>query len=179
MTARAPILRLEVGVSLRLDLRARAAPAGAPQAPPAFEVRELARDDVARVLGGSRALARGVDQLDAVAPAGWRCFAAFDRDTPVHVSFIALRAGGPLLFGAVSEPGLRGRGAFRAVMRHIAARLHDAGETTLLSSVAWRNRASLRAHAAAGFEVVARTADVFVLGVSLRAVARRLLRRRP
>ena len=89
-----------------------------------------------------------------------------------------LRPARPLLFGAVSEPGARGRGAFRATIRAIAARLLEAGDTSLYSSVAWNNRASLRAHAAAGFEVVQRRFDVRVLGVSVRGTARRLLRRR-
>ncbi len=118
------------------------------------------------------------DRVDLVAPNGWRCFAAFDGATPVHVSFVELRPSRPLLFGAVSEPAARGRGAFRETIQFIAARLHDGGDTSLYSSVGWSNRASLRAHAAAGFDIVQRRVDVRVLGVSVRGVARRLLRRR-
>jgi hypothetical protein len=93
------------------------------------------------------------------------------------VSFVELRPGRPLLFGAMSEPAVRGRGAFRATVQHIAARLREAGEVFLYSSVGGRNRTSLRAHAAGGFVVVRRTVDVCVLGVSLRGLARRILRK--
>jgi hypothetical protein len=175
MKPRASLLALDIAVSLRLDLRAALASAAPLRA---FAVRELARDDLARVLGASPALNRPAHRVDLVAPAGWRCFAAFDGATPVHVSFVELRPHRPLLFGAVSEPAARGRGAFRDTIQFIAARLHDAGETSLYSSVGWNNRASLRAHAAAGFEIVQRRVDLRVGGVSLRGVARRLLRRR-
>lgn len=175
MKPRASLLALDIAVSLRLDLRAVVASATSPQT---FEVRELARGELARVLGASPALDRPADRVDLVAPHGWRCFAAFDGPTPVHVSFVELRPGRPLLFGAVSEPAARGRGAFRETIRYIAARLCDTGDTSLYSSVGWSNRASLRAHAAAGFEIVQRRVDVRVLGVSVRGVARRLLRRR-
>jgi hypothetical protein len=175
MKPRASLLALEIAVSLRLDLRTAVAAATSPHT---FEVRELARGDMARVLGGSRALNRPADRVDMVAQSGWRCFAAFDGATPVHVSFVELRPNRPLLFGAVSEPAARGRGAFRETIRYIAARLHEAGEISLYSSVGWNNRASLRAHAAADFEIMQRRVDVRVLGVSVRGVARRLLRRR-
>ena len=174
MKPRASLLALDIAVSLRLDLRA----AASATSPHTFEVRELARGDVARVLGASPALNRPADRVDVVAPNGWRCFVAFDGATPVHVSFVELRPNRPLLFGAVSEPAVRGRGAFRETIRYIAARLHDAGEASLYSSVGWNNRASLRAHAAAGFEIMRRRVDVRVLGVSVRGVASRLLRRR-
>jgi len=175
MKRQTPLLQLEIGVSLRLDLRAAVAFAKSPQA---FEVRELARGDLGRVLGVSPALARPAERVDVVAPNGWRCFAAFDGAMPIHVSFVELRPNRPLLFGAVSEPAARMRGAFRATIQYIAARLHDAGETSLYSSVAWNNRASLLAHAAVGFQIVRRRVDVRVLGMSVRGVAGRLLRRR-
>ena len=171
----ASLLELEIGVSLCLDLRAAVAFATSPRT---FEVRELGRGELARVLGGSPTLNRPADRVDAVAPSGWRCFVAFDAGTPIHVSFVELRPHRPLLFGAVSEPAARGRGAFRETIQYIAARLQDAGETSLFSSVAWNNRASLRAHAAVGFEIVRRRLDVRVLGVSVRGAAGRLLRRR-
>jgi len=169
------LLEVEIGVSLRLDLRAALAFATSPRT---FEVRELGRGELARVLGGSPTLNRPADRVDAVAPSGWRCFVAFDAGTPIHVSFVELRPNRPLLFGAVSEPAARGRGAFRETIQYIAARLHDAGETSLYSSVAWSNGPSLRAHAAVGFEIVRRRLDVRVLGVSVRGAASRLLRRR-
>ena len=122
MSRRAPLLALDIGTTLRLDLRAAVTRS---PAPPAFDVRELERSEMARVLGASRALARPAEQVDVVAPAGWRCFAAFDGATPVHVSFVELRPARPLLFGAISEPGARGRGAFRATIRYIAARLQE------------------------------------------------------
>jgi len=175
MRGRASLLALDIGVSLRLDVRAASASAPSPHT---FDVRELARGELARVLGVSAALNRPADGVDLVAPSGWRCFAAFDGATPIHVSFVELRPSRPLLFGAVSEPAARGRGAFRETIRFIAARLRDAGETSLYSSVGWSNRASLRAHEAAGFEIMQRRVDVRVLGVSVRGVARRLLRRR-
>jgi len=173
----ASLLELEIGLSLRLDLRAAAAFATPATSPPKFAVRELARGDMSRVLGASAELNRPADRLDAVAPAGWRCFAAFDGDTPVHVSFVEVRPARPLLFGAVTDPAARGRGAFRATIQYIAARLLEAGEVTLYSSVDWHNGVSLRAHTAAGFEIARRRVDVRVLGVSVRGAARWLLRR--
>lgn len=174
MTRRAPIVTLEVGVSLRLDLRSIAQGATPPSG---FEVRELERGEMARVLGGSPALARPAERVDAVAPAGWRCFVAFEGSTPVHISFVELRAGRPLMFGGVTVPTARGRGAFRATVHYVAARLREAGDTMLYTSVGWRNRASLRACSAAGFEIVRRRVDLYVLGTSLRGVARRLVSR--
>jgi hypothetical protein len=175
MKPHASLLELEIGVSLRLDLRAALAFA---TSKPKFEVREIARGELARVLGAAPALNRPAERVDAVAPSGWRCFVAFDGGSPIHVSFVEMRPGRPLLFGAVSEPAARGRGAFRETIQYIAARLHDAGETSLYSSVAWSNGPSLRAHAAVGLEIVCRRLDVRVLGISVRGVASRLLRRR-
>ncbi len=168
---RTPWFVFDRAVSLQLDLRApaRGAPAG-------FAVRELARAEVEPVLGAVPALARSLATLDAVAPSGWRCFAAFEAGVPVLATFVELRPGRPLSFGSVTVPQARGRGAFRAALAVIAARLAEAGEVTLFGAVSGANRASLRATAAAGFVVVRRTYDLRVRGVSLRTLARRLLR---
>ena len=139
-------------------------------------MRELARDELEAVLGVSATLRRRPEDVDAVAPNGWRCFAAFDEGTPVHRSFVELRPGRPLLFGALTEPASRGRGAFQVTFEVLASKLREAGETGLFSSTSLSNRPSVRAHRAVGFEVVGRTFDVFVRGVSLRGLARRLVR---
>ena len=94
----------------------------------------------------------------------------------MHRSFVELRPGRPLLFGAVTEPGRRGAGAFRATVAVIASKLREAGETGLFSSTGLSNRPSVRAHRAVGFKVVGRSFDAFVRGVSLRGLARRLVR---
>lgn len=168
------IVELDIGLSLRLDVRVvRRQPSLHP-----FEIREIQRDDLLPVLGSSPALYRATDQLDLVAPAGWRCFVAFDGAAPAHVSFVEMRSTSPLLFGSVTERAARGRGAFRAVVHYAAERMREAGQPFLYSSVGSSNRASLRAHAAAGFVVVGRRIDVRALGLSLRSVARRLVHRR-
>lgn len=167
----------EVGVSLRLDLRGAAASSGA-GSPSAFTVRELGRDEVEPTLGAAPALARRALELDQAAPAGWRCFVAevVADGAPVHVNFVETRPGRPLLFGGVTVPAARGRGAFRATIRFIAARLAEEGEPALFSAMSAFNRASARAHDALGFVIVSRRLDARVRGVSLRGVARRLLR---
>jgi hypothetical protein len=171
--SRPPWIAFDRAVSLQLDLRAPAA-----GGPATFDVRELGRDEVEPVLGAVPALARSLVVLDAVAPSGWRCFAAFEGGAPVCATFVELRPNRPLSFGSVTVPAGRGRGAFRAAIAVVTARLRDAGEVTLFGAVSGANRASLRATAAAGFVVVRRTYDLRVRGVSLRAFARRLLRRR-
>jgi GNAT superfamily N-acetyltransferase len=179
--SRPPLVALEIALSWRLDLaRAALAGEGAGAASPPlgdFEVREVARDELAALLEGAPALRRPLAQVDAVAPAGWRGFVAFERGAPVSVSFVELRPRRPLLFGVVTEPAARGRGAFRATLRHVVARLREAGETSLFSSTGHKNRPSVRAHRAGGFAVFHRTIDVRVRGLSLRHLARRLLRR--
>jgi hypothetical protein len=173
--ARAPICRFEVALSWCCDLRgAGGASASLPSS--RYDVRELSRDEVQSVLGASPTLRHRVEDVDAVAPNGWRCFAAFDRGTPVHRSFVELRPGRPLLFGAATEPGRRGSGAFRATVGVLASKLREDGEPGLFSSTSLSNRPSVRAHRAAGFNVVGRSFDVFVRGVSLRGLARRLVR---
>jgi hypothetical protein len=172
---RARLLRLEIALSWRLDLRGAAGASRATGLPP-YEVRELARGEVESVLGVSPTLRHRVEDVDAVAPNGWRCFAAFDEGTPVHRSFVELRPGRPLLFGAITEPDRRGGGAFRATLGVLASKLREAGETGLFSSTSLNNRPSVRAHRAVGFKVVGRSFDAFVRGVSLRALARRLVR---
>lgn len=164
------LFRLDGAVSLRLDL-AHDRPA------PPWDVRELARAELEAVLSGTAELAQRVGDLDRVAPHGWRCFAAFEGAHPVHVSYVETRPGRPLLFSVVTEPHARGRGAFRATVRHIGGNLRERGECTLFSAASRSNAASLRAHQAAGFVVVSTALDPIVLGVSLRDVARRLLGR--
>lgn len=166
-------MALDLAFSLRLDLCALP-PVGAGSP---FEVREVPRTEMGRVLGGTPALDRRPPEVDVAAPAGWRCFVAFDNGRPVHVSFVELRPGRPLLFGAITEPSARGRGAFRATVRHLAERLREADEVALYSSTAWTNRASLRAHRRAGFTTARRHVDLRLLGVSLRSLGRRLLRK--
>jgi hypothetical protein len=107
--------------------------------------------------------------FDEMTAGRWRCFAAFDGETPVHQSFVQLRPGLPLLFAARTRADMRGRGAFRATVAHLARVLADAGEMTLASSTIRSNRASLRAHRAAGFVVHATTIDPVILGVSMAA----------
>lgn len=168
---RGRLFELDVGLSLALDVRAPAATAAS------YDVREVARDEVEPLLGPSPALARPLAVLDAVAPRGWRCFVAFESGVPVHVSFVELRPDRPLLFGCVTEPGARGRGAFRATVARVAAVLAAGGATRLWSSTTSRNPASVRAHAVAGFAIVRRRYDVLVRGRSVRGFARRILRR--
>jgi GNAT superfamily N-acetyltransferase len=160
-------------LSLRLDLRAHVAGASPPAG---FDVRELGRAEIETTLGATPGLARSVAELDAVAPSGWRCFVAFWEGAPVHVRFIETRPGRPLAFGDFTAPAMRKRGAYRAALAFVAARLHAEGEASLFSSVSGANRPSLRAHEAAGFVVVRRRFDVRVRGVSLRALARRIVR---
>jgi hypothetical protein len=169
--ARAPLFEIEIAVSLRLELSAPPH-----TSPPGFEVRELTHAERSRVLGASLALARRAESIDAVAPSGWRCFVAFEDGRAVHVSYVELRARAPLLFGAVTEPSARGRGAFRATVAHIAVVLRAAGESSLWSWTRGTNHGSMRAHRAAGFEIARRSLDARVLGRSARDGARRLLR---
>ncbi|HXU63710.1 MAG TPA: hypothetical protein VN962_18560 [Polyangia bacterium] len=166
---------IEIGLTLRLDLGAvaRGDSAGAP---PGVTVREVARDELASLLGDNPALMRAAGDLDLAAPNGWRCFVAAIDGRPRHVSFVETRPGRPLLFGAVTEPTARGRGLFAATVRFIAAALARDGVPALWSSVAGRNRPSVRAHRAAGFRVVRRTFDLRVAQISLRALAGRLVR---
>lgn len=162
---------MDIGLCLRVDVRA----VRRPPPLPAFEIREIHRNELVTVLGSSPALYRAPDQLDLVAPAGWRCFVGFERGAPAHVSFVETRPTSPLLFGSITERAARGRGAFRAAVAYVAERMREAGQPFLYSSVGWSNRASLRAHAAAGFVVVGRRIDLRVRGVSLRGLVRRLV----
>jgi hypothetical protein len=173
---RAPLVRVEVALSWRFDL---GAPPTAPTStvPRTLTVRELARTEVEPVLGQSPTLRRRADELDTAAPHGWRCFVAFDQGRPVHTSFVELCPERPLLFGVVTEPASRRSGAFRAAFLHLAASVRETGETRLYSSASLLNRASVGAHRAVGFKVVRRTFDAFVLGVSLRGLVRRVVRR--
>ena len=59
MRPRPPLLALEIGTTLRLDLRAAVTRS---PAPPTFAVRELERSEMAGVLGASRALDRPAQQ---------------------------------------------------------------------------------------------------------------------
>jgi RimJ/RimL family protein N-acetyltransferase len=161
-----------VGLELRRPL------AGAPAiARAAFETREVARAEVAAVLGAAKTLARPLEALDAAAPAGWRCFVALEAGSPVHVSFVETRPRRPVLFGAMTEPAARGRGAFRAVVSLIDERLSAAGLAALYSSTSAENHASVRAHLAAGFTITRRVPDLRFRGRSLRGLARSLVRR--
>jgi hypothetical protein len=170
---RSPLVEVVVGLELRRPLDG-----ARPLERAGFETRELARDEVPVLLGASPALRRPLAALDAVAPAGWRCFVALDAGVPVHVSFVETRPRRPVLFGAMTEPAARGRGAFRAVVSLIDEQLRAAGEATLYSSTHSKNRASIRAHEAAGFAITRRVPDVRLGGRSLRGLARSLLRRR-
>jgi hypothetical protein len=163
MSRGAPVIELEVAVSLRHDLGA-----GATGPASTFVVREIERAEIAPLLGGSAALRRSPEALDAVTRSHWRCFVALDGDRPVHVSFVEMRPERPLLFGAVTEPSARGRGAFRVAVRFIAERLRASGETSLYSWTRTKNDASLRAHLAAGFVVIRRVPDLRVRGRSVR-----------
>lgn len=116
-------------------------------------VRELARDEVVAILGGTP-LGRSPRDLDAIAPSGWRCFAAFTAGgpvaVPVHVSFVALGPR-PLLFAVLTIPAWRRHGAFSATVAAMAGALAEVGHRELRSSVALRNWRSLLAHWSAGF----------------------------
>lgn len=171
MTSPRRLIELDVALSLALDVRA-------PAAGDTFhEVREVAREELEPLLRGAPSLARPLASLDAAAPGGWRCFVAFDGGAPVHVSFVDLRPGRPLLFGCVTEAAARGHGAFRATVARVAATLASGGATRLWSATTSRNPPSVRAHAAAGFAIVGRHYDVLVRGQSVRGLARRILRR--
>jgi hypothetical protein len=163
-----PLFVLDGAVSLRRPL-------GGDVARGPFRVEELAREAIERVLAGDPELACSVGDVDAAAPAAWRCFVAFAGERPVHRAFVALRPGAPLLFGAVTRAGARGQGAFRATVGEMAARLRPTGAPYLYSATSRGNLASLRAHRAAGFEITAVALDPVVAGVSLRRLARRLL----
>ncbi|HVZ74363.1 MAG TPA: hypothetical protein VHJ20_18410 [Polyangia bacterium] len=162
------LIEIKTALSMRLDVRAVAA------APPGFEVREVPRAELEATLGGT-VLARAPAELDVTAPHGWRAFVAFADGAPVHVTFVERRPGRPLTFGGLTDPQARGRGAKRATVAFVAARLREEGESRLFSSVDAANLPSIRAQTAAGFVVERRTVDVRVLGVSLRGLARRLL----
>lgn len=164
-----------MGLTLRLDLGAAGRGRAASTAP-GVTVREVARDELAPLLGDNPALMRAASDLDLAAPNGWRCFVAAVDGRPRHVSFVETRPGRPLLFGVITEPAARGRGLFAATVRFMAAALAREGAPALWSSVSSRNRPSVRAHRAAGFTVVHRTFDVRVGQISLRALARRLVR---
>jgi RimJ/RimL family protein N-acetyltransferase len=167
------LIELNVALTFALDLPAPPATVGA-----AFEARELSRDEVVRILGPMPSFARSLENLDAVAPGGWRCFAVFDGGAPIHVNFISLRPGRIVLFGGSTDPARRGRGAFRVLVAHVAGVLAAEGAKRLFSTAAGGNRASMRAHQAAGFRVVQRRFDLWIRGTSLRHLARTLLRRR-
>jgi RimJ/RimL family protein N-acetyltransferase len=170
---RPPLIEIVVGLELRRALGGVRAAQSA-----AFEAREIGRDEVAAVLGAAPALRRSLEAIDVAAPGGWRCFVVFAGGAPVHVSFVETRPGRPVLFGALTEPAARGRGAFRAVVALIDERLHAEGEPTLYSSTHTKNRASVRAHLAAGFAIARRIPDVWLRGRSVRLLARAWLRRR-
>jgi hypothetical protein len=174
--ARAPLLALKEGLTFRLDLRAPVAP----PPPTPFVVREVPRAEVEGVLATVPELARKLVDLDAVAPAGWRCFIATEGPSGrlVRMSFVELRPSYPLLFGSVTAVAERRRNATRATVAFIAAKLRDEGHEALWASVSGANLPSVRAYQAAGFTLVERFHDVRVLGVSLRGVARRLRRGR-
>lgn len=171
--AKRRLLELNVALTFALDL-----PAPPATGTSAFEVRELSRDDVVRILGPMPSFARSLENLDAVAPSGWRCFAVFDGGVPIHVNFVSLRPDRPVLFGGSTAPAMRGRGAFRLLVAHVGGVLAAGGAKRLFSTAAGGNRASMRAHQAAGFRILHRHFDVWVRGKSLRRLAGRLLRRR-
>jgi hypothetical protein len=163
---------LEVALTLRLDLPALSAPDDTP----AISICEISRSRLEEIFESLPALARAPGNADRVAPHGWRCFVAEIDGRPAHISFVETRPGRPLLFGALTEPALRGRGLFRATVRFIAALLESEGAPALWSSVAGNNRPSVRAHRAAGFSVERRSVDVVVGAIRVRALARRILR---
>jgi hypothetical protein len=160
-------------MSLRLDVARMARAAAA--VPSRWTVREVTRTELETTTAPE--LQCSIAILDRMAPHGWRCFAAFENGRPLHRSFIDLRPGHPLLFAVETRPDARRQGAFRATVAHIARTLVHAGEPALFSSTSRSNRESVHAHLAAGFVVYATTLDPIILGVSLRGLARRLLRR--
>lgn len=113
--------------------------------PTGLQVCELPREDVARRLGES------LDELDRVAPRGWRCFVLVEAGRVLHSAFVQSTPTGPLLFRTVTVKGRRGQGLFGLAARSVAFRLSQEGALVLRSSCAHRNRASVRAHRAAGF----------------------------
>jgi len=164
---------LEIGgsVSLRLALP----PPPDSTAPSTIVVREVPRDEVERLLAGSRLQASRLENLDEAAPEGWRCWMALDGSEVVHHSFVAPRPEGPLLFRVFTDPPRRRSGLFRHVVGTIGMALAREGERALYSSCGWTNTASLRAHAAAGFVVIRRRIDPIVLGVDVRKAPRRMI----
>jgi GNAT superfamily N-acetyltransferase len=146
------------------------------------EVREVAREQVERSLARPELGPGTCQELDEIAPLGWRCFAAFASGQPVHHTFVAYRREGPELFRVLTAPDWRGRGVFRAVVGAAATSLWAEGAQVLSTKLSLRNAASLRAHLSAGFVEVDRRRDPVVFGINLRFAAVRLwhtFRRRP
>jgi hypothetical protein len=120
-------------------------PVGPVSVPEGLEVRELPRDEV------PQRLAESLAAIDAVAPRGWRCFAVLEAGRIVHSAFVQPTPTGPLLFRTVTVKERRGQGLFRLAARSVAFQLSQEGALVLRSSCARGNRASIRAHRAAGF----------------------------
>jgi hypothetical protein len=168
----ARLIRLDGGVSLELALPARVT------ATPAWRVREVERAEVVALASGFAELAgSSVEDFDAVAPSGWRCFAAERNGVVQHLCFVETRPGHPVLFGSVTRPTARGSGALKATALHIAGLLAARGEPTLYASTSRSNHAAQRAFLGVGFRVAARSLDVVVLGTSVRSLVRRALDR--
>lgn len=136
---------------------------------PGWSVVELGRDEL-RGLPPDRGFCADLDSLDRVAPEGWRCFVVLSDREPVHQSFVRAVPAAPRLFRSQTAPGHRGRGAFRALVRHVAGILAAEGKTALHSACAARNVRSRRAHVAAGFEVVEEKLLVTLRGRTLVVV---------
>ena len=157
---------LAVSSTVRFELDLTRAPDAPPLKSPDVGIREIPRDAVEETLGTSRLPAQTLEELDAVAPAGWRCFAALSGGEAVHSSFVDLREGRPHLFRVRTVPSERGKGVFSLVVRTIALRLASEGYSKLTSSSGGSNRASRRAHAAAGFVETRRRIELRFLGLT-------------
>lgn len=140
-----------------------------PGAEPGWRVVEMSRDEL-RDLPQELGFCTDLDSLDRVAPEGWRCFVGLRDGEPVHQSFVRAVPSGPRLFRSFTARGHRGRGAFQAVVRHVAAVLASEGREALYSACDARNHRSRRAHEAAGFQLVDRRLLVTLRGRRLLAV---------
>jgi hypothetical protein len=144
---------------------------------PGISIREIARDEVAGFFAQSGLMPSPIVDLDAIAPLGWRCFAAFEGDCIVHHSFVAERAEGPELFRVLTVESHRRRGLFRSMVGGIAHTLRSEGRHALQSKAGVSNPLSVQAHRRAGFAIVHRRYEVVVLGVNLMRTASKVRRR--
>jgi GNAT superfamily N-acetyltransferase len=122
-------------------------------------MQQVPRKDVERLTGES------AEPIDALAPMGWRCYAAIESQRVISHAFVEARADGPFLFRAFTEPDRRGEGIFSALTSFIAS---EARGRALASSTRASNTRSLRAHRAAGFVVMRRRMRIFLFGLELQ-----------